>query len=77
MLRYASPALLGVFALAATPALARNQDEPAATAQPDAKEVAMTPLTDLNLAKDEIPATLIAAAADPYASVGLGKCKDF
>ena len=76
MLRYASPALLGVFALAATPALARNQDEPAATAQPDAKEVAMTPLTDLNLAKDEIPATLIAAAADPYASVGLGKCKD-
>jgi hypothetical protein len=59
-----------------SPALARSQDEAAATAQPDAKDVAMTPLTDLNLSKDDIPPVLLVAATDPYASDGLKKCKD-
>lgn len=63
-------------ALTAAPAQAGRQEEPAATRQPDARDVAMTPLTDLNLSKDEIPPILLAAAADPYASGGLTKCDD-
>ena len=34
----------------------------------------MTPITDLNLAKDEIPAVLLAATEAPYASAGLTSC---
>lgn len=34
----------------------------------------MTPLNDLNLAKDDIPPVLLAAAADPYASTGIRSC---
>ncbi|MCT2558206.1 hypothetical protein N0B51_04360 [Tsuneonella sp. YG55] len=62
--------------LAATPVGARNQDEPVANRAPDAEDVAMTPITDLNLAKDEIPSVLLAAQADPYASTGVRTCKD-
>jgi hypothetical protein len=62
--------------LAASPSLARSQDEPVANRTPDAQDVAMTPITDLNLAKDEIPSVLLAAQADPYASAGLASCKD-
>ena len=61
-------------AVVATPAAARNQDEPVAGREPDAQDVAMTPLNDLNLSKDEIPAVLIAAAIDPYSSEGLNGC---
>lgn len=43
---------------------------------PDAEDVAMTPVTDLNLKKDEIPSVLLAARADPYASVGIRNCRD-
>jgi hypothetical protein len=69
-----------VFAMAiaatatALPAAARDSDQPVATREPDAQDVAMTPLTDLNLAKDEIPAVLVAATSDPYASDGLTAC---
>lgn len=34
----------------------------------------MTPITDLNLAKDDIPPALLAAVAAPYASEGLSSC---
>ena len=61
-------------AVVATPAAARNQDQPVAGREPDAQDVAMTPLNDLNLSKDEIPAVLIAAAIDPYSSEGLNGC---
>lgn len=61
--------------LAASPSLARAQDEPVANRTPDAGDVAMTPITDLNLAKDEIPSVLLAAQADPYASTGLKTCQ--
>jgi hypothetical protein len=61
-----APALLMVLA---APASAQAMPEP------DAKEVAMTPLRDLNLDKHEIPAVLAQAAADPYAVAGLGRCK--
>ena len=67
-------ALSAAAALAASPVAARNQDQPVAGREPDAEDVAMTPLNDLNLTKGEIPAALIAAATDPYASDGLGQC---
>jgi hypothetical protein len=65
-----------VFALIAssTAAFARNQEEPVAGRTPDAQDVAMTPITDLNLKKDPIPPVLLAAAAEPYADAGLTTC---
>ena len=62
---------LGLFAAAsAYPALARDS-EPLAMREPDAEDVAMTPLDDLNLMKDEVPPVLLAAMSDPYASSDL------
>jgi hypothetical protein len=58
------------------PLAARDRDEPAANRTPDAGDVAMTPITDLNLAKDDIPSALLAAQAAPYASVGIRSCDD-
>jgi hypothetical protein len=55
-------------AAATAPAIAQVMPEP------DAKEVAKTPLRDLNIDKREIPALLAQAAADPYAVAGLGRC---
>ena len=66
---------VAIVALSASPALAAKQDEPVANRQPDAKDVAMTPLTDLNLSKDEIPEVLVTAALDPYAADGFKTCK--
>lgn len=74
MNRSVAIALTLVAASVALPATARDRDQPAANREPDAQDVAMTPLTDLNLAKDEIPAVLISAAADPYASGDLDGC---
>ncbi|MXP32546.1 hypothetical protein GRI94_12015 [Erythrobacter jejuensis] len=52
------------------------QDEPERVDKgPDVEDVAMTPIQDLNLAKDEIPAVLATAAADPYATGDLGNCR--
>lgn len=42
--------------------------------EPDAREVAKTPLRDLNIDARDIPEVLVAAEADPYATRGLGKC---
>ena len=42
--------------------------------EPDAVNVAKTPLEDLNIANEDIPEALAAAARDPYASKGLGSC---
>lgn len=63
-------------ALLSAPAPARDQTEPAANRTPNAEDVAMTPITDLNLAKDEIPTVLLAAQAAPYANVGMSSCND-
>lgn len=62
-------------AVVAAPAAARNQDDAMINRTPDAQDVAMTPITDLNLAKDPIPAVLLAAVAAPYASDGLVTCE--
>ena len=42
--------------------------------EPDAKEVAKTPLRDLNIDGRDIPEVLKAAARDPYATAGMDKC---
>jgi hypothetical protein len=72
-------ALSAVLAIAATagtlPAVARDREEPIAARGPDAQDIAMTPLTDLNLKKDDIPAVLLAAATDPYESKDLNNCR--
>ncbi|SFG31752.1 hypothetical protein SAMN05518801_11622 [Novosphingobium sp. CF614] len=62
--------------LTASPALARQQDKPITDRDPDATDVAKTPITDLNVGRDnEIPPLLTAAVARPYALEGLGKCR--
>lgn len=78
MSRYADLARAAAFAfaLAGAPALAQSQDDPVMNRTPDAEDVAMTPVTDLNLKKDEIPSVLLAARADPYASAGIRNCRD-
>jgi hypothetical protein len=55
----------------ATPQSAAAQIIP----EPDVKEVAKTPLRDLNIDARDIPAVLIKATSDPYAMTGLAKCK--
>lgn len=61
-------------ALAASPALAA-QDKPITRDEPDAVDVAKTPVTDLNIDKREIPAILIEAQARPYELDGGKRCQ--
>lgn len=42
--------------------------------EPDALDVAMTPLSDLNLARDPIPPILLWANENPYANEGVEDC---
>ncbi|WP_210413435.1 hypothetical protein [Altererythrobacter sp. TH136] len=68
--------ILALAALAsAAPLAAREAQETAIGRSPDVEDVAMTPLNDLNLAREELPAVLEAAAVDPYASTGLTDCR--
>ena len=62
--------------VASSPALARQADERIADRDPDAVDVAKTPITDLNIDKEEIPPLLVAAVDNPYDLEGLRKCKD-
>lgn len=67
-------------AIALLPALASAQDKPANPDRPiterdvGPKDLALTPLTDLNLRKGEIPPLLIAAQERPYDLSGLSRC---
>lgn len=68
-------------ALAAAPAAAREPDavdkqpeKPITSRNVDAVDVATTPMTDLNIRKDDIPQLLIDAQANPYNLAGLGRC---
>jgi hypothetical protein len=70
---------LTLIALAAASPLAAQeqpeQDKPEVVGgDPDVREIATTPLRDLNLSRDEIPALLQQAAVAPYDSAGLGNC---
>lgn len=59
----------GVLALLSpAPAFAQVENEP------DAMDVARTPLEDFNIDADDLPEVLIEAAADPYADAGLDSC---
>jgi stage V sporulation protein SpoVS len=73
MSRLSALAPLALLAIAA-PALAR-QDSVVTDREPSARDVAETPLTDLNLASDPIPAILVQASAAPYDREGLATCK--
>ncbi len=61
-------------ALLAAPLAARDEPKPITDDKVTARDVAVTPIEDLNLEKDEIPPLLLAAQADPYATAGLNKC---
>jgi hypothetical protein len=67
-------------AIAFLPGIASAQDKPAEPAKPiterdvGAKDVALTPLSDLNLRKGEIPPLLIDAQERPYDLTGLNRC---
>ncbi|AXB76896.1 hypothetical protein [Novosphingobium sp. P6W] len=65
-----------VTGILATPAIARQDDKAITNRDPDAVDVAKTPMNDLNVGRDgEIPALLVKATAQPYAMAGLGKCR--
>lgn len=54
---------------------AGNAPEPEVVGgEPDVRDIATTPLRDLNLSRDEIPAILQQASLSPYDSAGLGGC---
>jgi hypothetical protein len=53
---------------------AREPDRPITDQDVDAKDVAMTPLSDLNLKKGEIPPLLIEAQEDPYDLTDMTRC---
>ena len=67
---------LALVAVIATAPLAARTQENVRDRDPGVEDVAMTPLTDLNLAKDPIPDLLLAANAAPYASDGLDGCDE-
>lgn len=71
-------AALAALAVLATvqPAPSRARDpEPVTDDSVDAEDVAKTPLTDLNISKEEIPELLVKARADPYDTAGLSGCR--
>ncbi|MBD3728602.1 MAG: hypothetical protein IE933_02745 [Sphingomonadales bacterium] len=74
-LRICAASAAAALALIALPAAARDQDQQVSTSRdPDAVDVAKTPITDLNLAKDPIPPVLLAATENPYVSADLTSC---
>ncbi|WP_202392980.1 hypothetical protein [Alteraurantiacibacter buctensis] len=58
----------------ASPALAQNQPR-GLNNDPDAADVALTPLGDLNLRNDPIPPLLLAAREAPYDQTGVRNCR--
>ncbi|EAQ30377.1 hypothetical protein NAP1_06355 [Erythrobacter sp. NAP1] len=59
---------MGLALAAASPGVAQQRDEP------DAMDVARTPLEDFNIDSDDLPPVLVDAAADPYDVEGLLNC---
>ena len=58
----------------ATAPLAAQERDRTVTNGPDIEDIAMTPITDLNLSRDEIPDVLLFAAANPYAVADTATC---
>lgn len=72
-MRVVIAACLPAFLLAA-PALAGEPDKPVTERDVSAADVATTPVTDLNLKKEDVPPLLIAAQERPYSLAGLARC---
>lgn len=67
---------LSALALLAAPVGAQpdSPEKPITKRSPDAVDVATTPISDLNIRKDEIPQLLIEAQEKPYDLGNLGRC---
>ena len=65
-------ASIGVLALLSTSAFGQTAVAPANV---KAQDIAMSPLSDLNVRKKDVPAVLEAAMAKPYAVAGIKTCK--
>jgi len=70
---WVSVALLVAFS---APASAAGRQRPVTDETVTVEDLAMTPLEDLNLAKDPIPPALLRAAQDPYRGPGGNTCAD-
>lgn len=70
---WAKGAVAAALMASAVGAAARD-DEVVRDREPDVEDVAVTPLTDLNISKDEIPEVLLVSVENPYASDALGDC---
>ncbi|MFN4114384.1 MAG: hypothetical protein ACK4GD_10630 [Sphingomonadaceae bacterium] len=60
----------------AVPAAAQDSTSNARDREPDLQRIATTPIRDLNLTRDPIPAVLIRANEAPYDANGLRRCRD-
>lgn len=69
-------ALVLAAGLLAMPAQARQDEPRRINDDADARDVALTPLSDLNLSRDPIPEVLLAARTAPYDQAGLRNCRD-
>lgn len=67
-------ALAAGLALYALPAAAQRQ--PVTEPETSVRDVALTPLSDLNLSRDPIPPVLAEARAEPYSRQGITDCSD-
>ena len=72
-MRVASLVALSALTLTA-PAFAQTAADPANV---KAEDVVMSPLSDINLRKQDMPAVLEAALADPYDLTGIESCKGY
>jgi hypothetical protein len=73
-MRFAWLLSLAACGISAAPALAQTAADPANV---KAEDVVMSPLSDINLKKKDIPAVLKAALADPYDLTGIKSCLGF
>lgn len=62
-------ALTGIALIAAAPLAAQGRQP-----SPKAEDVALTPLTDLNITSKDVPEVLLRAVADVYAMDGMATC---
>jgi hypothetical protein len=70
-----APAFAGEQSKSQEPDKAQAPDKPVTNRDVGAKEVVETPVTDLNIKKDQIPLLLVAAEQRPYTLSGLGTCQ--
>ncbi|WP_232332962.1 hypothetical protein [Novosphingobium aquimarinum] len=68
--------LAGAGLMAAPAWAAQDQNARVTDRDPNAMDIAKTPISDLNISKDPIPAMLVAAQERPYSLAGLSKCSN-